>query len=189
MSNIGLVGLSMTKGSFVSKAIWWFRKPFSNSDFIPSHVFVTIGSILGKDLLWEITDPKIRIYPLENYLVNKNKRIELWEIQNIDLRTKKKVLSELLKLSGKTYGYLQLFGFSLISLGKKLGLNLNNPINIERELVCSEGVYKYLEEIGYIEGMNSNNVAPDTILKILKETGNAKLVAVKEYNSAELKRL
>ena len=194
MSKTGLIGLSTSKGSFISGAIRWFRRDFIEGDFIPSHAFLTFGEIHGEIIIAESTDPKLRIYPLCNYVANKNKRFELWEIVDVDDGLKIEALKKLIRLSGKSYGYKQFLGYAWITIATKLGLKKpSNPVDDEGEIVCSEYDFLYLQDIGYDEkelmSMDKNDVAPDNILKSLRKSQRAKLRAVSEYGTIELKWL
>lgn len=195
MNNVkGLVGLSFSRGSFISKGIRWFRKFFvedKDKDFIPSHAFIVQGTLNDEIIISESTNPKMRTHPLRTYMRNTNKKFELWEIEGTDEEEVVESLRQLMvTYSGKTYGYLQLFGYIWITLNKLFGRKVDNLTQGEREVVCSEYTFFHLQNIGYDESelmsMNQNNIAPDSIRTSFRKSKRAKLVAVKDYDTDKI---
>jgi hypothetical protein len=190
----GLFGLSASKGSFVSETIQWFRKWFQtpeDGDFIPSHAFLVQGTLRDHIMISESTDPAMRVYPLQNYCNNLNKRFELWRYKDADPAKETESLDYMMMTySGKWYGYLQLFGYIALTIGKFLGKKVDNPVQDKSQIVCSEYDYIHAMNIGYkdgtLENMNPNNVAPDTLRRAWLKNTRMELVAVKEYGTTKI---
>lgn len=183
----GLVGFSYNRRSFISRAIRFFRKDFMAD--APSHTFFIFGYIADEPMVGEATDPKLRIAPLRKFVENLDKRVELWNIRDIPANVKLAAIQKLLPLIGQDYGYFQLLGFMFITLGKKLGFHMKNPI--DKGIVCSEYVFYGLEYMGYkdpeLMSMHHQDVAPDTILASFRANPLCELIAMSDFGEKELK--
>lgn len=190
MQKIGLIGLCTTKKSFVSKIIRFFRRPFIEGDFVPTHAFLILGELNSEPIIGESTDPHMRMYPFSKYAKSVGKRIELWAIENISLEDKMQGATLRMQKTGTTYGYLQTLGYAWMTIGKWFGKDWHNPITIKREEPCADYTWNFLKDIGYDDtnliSMSPNDVAPDTILTSLRNNPNCRLVAFKNYEDFDI---
>lgn len=189
MNKSGLVGISISR-SRISRCIQWFRDGivFDDEDNIATHCFVTFGELQGEVILGEATDPKIRLAQLKQFFCKTGKRFELYRIPDLAPKKRDAALKDLMKLTGKNYGYIQLLGFIYVWALFKLGIKANNPVSKDDIIVCSKYCFRYLTNISYkdkeLMNMKARNVAPDNIHKSLK--AHAKLVAYSDFNDVDI---
>jgi hypothetical protein len=173
----GLVGFS-TSNSFISKAIRWFRK----SEF--SHTFVVLDNFYDTAIIGEADTFKVRLAPLYTK-VKKGSKVELWETP-ISEELISSGIQEIMKLTGRPYGFGQLIGFIWIWFCEKIcKKQKSNPFH--NGIICSEFVYYFLLLIGYkFLKMKPDNIAPDHIRKAFMKDGSSTLYAISDFDSEEL---
>lgn len=147
---IGAIAFSSKQDSFISKAI----RKFTNSMW--SHTFVVWRDVDGEWLCIEANDFELAISPLKKFF-DKSYNVVFFEPDvGIDRRifAIKRVLSlddKRIRI-GATYGYLQLIGFAIVLLLRKLGIRRRSNI-FTQGVICSEFVAWYLSMIGLAQDL------------------------------------
>ena len=165
----GVVGSSRSN-SWISKVIRWFR------DAKVSHTFIIINGRGDEPLfVLEAGKREVLIVPFEQRYCNDY--VELYA-PLVNYNKVNSAVDKVLPYIEKRYGYLQILGFALVSLLKKIGIKIKNPIGTG--IICSELVLLYLRELELAEfkKLNRDTIAPDDLLQIIQKSKNFKKVTL-----------
>lgn len=160
----GDVVFVMHHDNWISKVIAWFMR----SKWSHSAIVIDVGH--NYTFLLETTDLQVAMGTLDTYIEKDSTSVEVLRMQNVDLYEIVNALSVSSKINyGTLYGFLQLFGFAIKTLGKRVGLNI--PNFIRQGIVCS-GVVSYtlkLLNLDIFKDSDPENIDTEELYQNLKK--------------------
>lgn len=175
----GLVCFTTNKESWISNTIRWFQK-LSDKEAIFTHTFIYLGQVREIDLhiIWESAEYGVRPNLLNAY-INKNSRVEFWEL-NADTKRMIEAIEVAAKETyGKMYGYGMLLGHAI----KKIFNKKENPI--KAGIICCEEVMNVLRLVNpEWLSIDKDSIDVNELYKLVR--ANGKLYAVSNFDSEDI---
>lgn len=160
----GCVGFIRTTKTGCSGILSRLIRMFSAGEW--SHVFVVVGDLPpAGGIIIEASETGVKLNLLKDYTEDPNVEYALYK-PKVDLRAIMDGLAEVLKLNGKSYGYLQFLGFVVTWPYYMItGRRRKNPFG--GGIICSELGLIYIKKTGVrpdvFDGMDLNNCTPEDL--------------------------